>query len=244
MYRRLKRAGVWHGPDLSEINGHPLVHDILSTLGLLESNHEEGLSTERFEEDCQALQAKFVQNGSISRRRGSYPTATAYKTTHHRQSANQYISDQAQETADVSDTLPSSSIGSTDWTSPSTQGSTPATSSTGCWPESGAVPNQLSPHLISPTTGRQPDETSIGILPSSSNALLGTLPPLFDNTQIMEDARLQLPSASTTVMNGMDLWFDDPLLSHSESAFLNEFQGQNRMQNLVLAQGGCFGFDF
>lgn len=35
MYRRLQTAGMWEGPTVAEVEGDPLVHDILAGLGLL-----------------------------------------------------------------------------------------------------------------------------------------------------------------------------------------------------------------
>lgn len=41
MYRRLLRAGAWDSKLVQELDGRPSVHDLLSTLGVLELGEEE-----------------------------------------------------------------------------------------------------------------------------------------------------------------------------------------------------------
>jgi hypothetical protein len=72
MYQRLQKASAWEGPSLDETSGHPLTHDILSALNLLESKHDDSGEPETFEENCDKLQSKMVSEGAnYVRRRGS-----------------------------------------------------------------------------------------------------------------------------------------------------------------------------
>lgn len=71
-YKRLKNARAWSGPALTEHSGHPLTHDILSALNLLEARHDSTGQAESFEEDCQKLQSRLVAEGAgYVQRRGS-----------------------------------------------------------------------------------------------------------------------------------------------------------------------------
>jgi hypothetical protein len=73
LYRRLLAGQAWNGTALSESNGHPLTHDILAALNLLEIKRDGRSDAETFEEDCQKLQAKFIANGApFIERRGSF----------------------------------------------------------------------------------------------------------------------------------------------------------------------------
>jgi len=74
MYRRLSAAQAWTGPSLSEANGHPLTHDILRALNLLETKHDGTGDAETFEEDCEKLQIKLLADGAgyVAPRRGSF----------------------------------------------------------------------------------------------------------------------------------------------------------------------------
>ena len=73
MYHRLSAAHAWSGPTLSEATGHPLTHDILASLNLLESKQDGSGELEAFEEDCQKLQTKLLANGAgYVHRRGSF----------------------------------------------------------------------------------------------------------------------------------------------------------------------------
>jgi hypothetical protein len=72
MYQRLQKASAWEGPSLDETSGHPLTHDILSALNLLELKHDDSGEPETFEENCDKLQSKMVSEGAnYVRRRGS-----------------------------------------------------------------------------------------------------------------------------------------------------------------------------
>ncbi|KAK3620042.1 Fluconazole resistance protein 1 [Elasticomyces elasticus] len=72
-YHRLDAAQVWSGPALSEANGHPLTHDILAALNLLESKHDGSGDMEIFEDDCQKLQSRLLADGAgYVHRRGSF----------------------------------------------------------------------------------------------------------------------------------------------------------------------------
>lgn len=72
-YRRLLNANAWPGEPLSEASGHPLTHDILATLDLLEPKNDGSGEHETFEEDCQKLQQRLVSEGaSFMARRSSF----------------------------------------------------------------------------------------------------------------------------------------------------------------------------
>lgn len=72
MYKRLQSVQGWTGPALPEANGHPLTHDILAALNLLESKHDGSGEPEVFEEDCHSLQSRLLADGaSYVQRRGS-----------------------------------------------------------------------------------------------------------------------------------------------------------------------------
>lgn len=89
MYRRLNRVGAWPGPDLFEPNGHPLVHDMLSTLGLLEKGCESTQPKQKFEDDCEVLRTKLVQDDH----RSTTSTARSPKSTPDTKSSNCWISE-------------------------------------------------------------------------------------------------------------------------------------------------------
>lgn len=73
MYRKLLDAQAWTGPPLPEPSGHPLTHDILAALNLLESKPDGSGEAEGFEEDCQKMQSTLLAHGSgFAQRRGSY----------------------------------------------------------------------------------------------------------------------------------------------------------------------------
>ena len=73
MYHRLLAGQSWPGPTLSETNGHPLTHDILAALNLLEMKHDGSGEIETFEEDPQKLQSRLLADGAgFMQRRGSF----------------------------------------------------------------------------------------------------------------------------------------------------------------------------
>ena len=79
MYRRLLAGQSWSGPALSEANGHPLTHDILAALNLLEQKHDGSGDMEVFEEDCDNLQKKLLADGAgYMRRRGSFSSESEH----------------------------------------------------------------------------------------------------------------------------------------------------------------------
>ena len=82
MYHRLQKASAWDGPSLDETSGHPLTHDILSALDLLEPKHDDSGETEVFEENCDKLQSRMLSEGSgFSHRRGSLSSDSEH--SHH-----------------------------------------------------------------------------------------------------------------------------------------------------------------
>lgn len=64
MYRRLRNGQQWTGGPLPETNGHPLTHDILAGLDLLEAKHDGSGELESFEEDCARLQSRLLAEGA------------------------------------------------------------------------------------------------------------------------------------------------------------------------------------
>ncbi|KAK0333534.1 Fluconazole resistance protein 1 [Friedmanniomyces endolithicus] len=88
-YRRLKAAHAWTGPALTESNGHPLTHDILHALHLLESRVDGSGELETFEEDCQKLQSRLLADGAgYVHRRGSFSSDSDHSQHHNSQSRN------------------------------------------------------------------------------------------------------------------------------------------------------------
>ncbi|KAK4551493.1 Fluconazole resistance protein 1 [Recurvomyces mirabilis] len=72
MYQRLQAVQAWPGATLPETNGHPLTHDMLAALDLLEMKQDGSGEVETFEGDCDKLQAKLVAHGAgFVQRRGS-----------------------------------------------------------------------------------------------------------------------------------------------------------------------------
>lgn len=73
LYRRSLAGQSWSGPSLSEASGHPLTHDILSALHLLEPKSDGSDQMETFEEDVQKLQTRLLADGAgYLQRRGSF----------------------------------------------------------------------------------------------------------------------------------------------------------------------------
>ncbi|KAK4549265.1 hypothetical protein LTR36_007724 [Oleoguttula mirabilis] len=84
MYKRLQNAQAWVDPSLPEVNGHPLTHDILAALGLLETKHDGSGDTEVFEEDCRNLQSKLLADGAgLVQRRGSFSSESEHSQHDH-----------------------------------------------------------------------------------------------------------------------------------------------------------------
>lgn len=90
MYRRLLAGQPWSGPALSEANGHPLTHDILSALNLLEQKHDGSGDMEAFEDDCDNLQKKLLADGAgYMRRRGSFSSESEHSQHGNNRSPHQ-----------------------------------------------------------------------------------------------------------------------------------------------------------
>lgn len=80
-YRRLLAANLWPGPELDEREGHPLTHDILSALDILQ--HKLDGSVEMFEDDTEKLQQRLLAHGApYMHRRGSISSDSDHSTTH------------------------------------------------------------------------------------------------------------------------------------------------------------------
>jgi hypothetical protein len=73
LYSRLQRGESWPGQPLREASsGHPLTHDILERLHLLNSPSENGSNYEGFDDDCNRMQRKLLEKGApYTRRRAS-----------------------------------------------------------------------------------------------------------------------------------------------------------------------------
>lgn len=85
MYKRLRTAGAWSADELAEANGHPLTHDILAALDLLESKNDGSGEMEAFEEDCGKLQSKLISEGAgYTHRRGSFSSESDQSQGHTR----------------------------------------------------------------------------------------------------------------------------------------------------------------
>ncbi|KAF2166230.1 hypothetical protein M409DRAFT_55093 [Zasmidium cellare ATCC 36951] len=89
MYKRLVAANAWTGAALSETNGHPLTHDILAALDLLESKQDGSGEMETFEEDCAKLQSKLIAEGAgFTQRRGSFSSDSEHSQHGHARSVS------------------------------------------------------------------------------------------------------------------------------------------------------------
>jgi hypothetical protein len=89
MYRRMRQGEPWKGPKLSEATGHPLTHDILAALGLLEAKHDGTGDMETFEEDCERIQSKLIADGAgYVRRRGSFSSDSEHSSHGHSKSTS------------------------------------------------------------------------------------------------------------------------------------------------------------
>jgi len=73
LYSRCLKKEGWLGAPLNEAqNGHPLTHDILERLDLLQTSSDGSPNYEEFEEDTQKLQMKLIRQGAqYANRRGS-----------------------------------------------------------------------------------------------------------------------------------------------------------------------------
>ena len=90
MYTRLLSGQPWEGTALSESNGHPLTHDILAALNLLETKHDGSGEHETFEEDCQKLQTRLVADGAgYTHRRGSFSSDSEHSQQGHGRTTSQ-----------------------------------------------------------------------------------------------------------------------------------------------------------
>lgn len=91
MYKRLLAANAWKGSVLSETNGHPLTHDILAALDLLEMKHDGSGEVEAFEEDCSRLQSRLIAEGAgFTQRRGSFSSDSENSQQGHTRSMSQH----------------------------------------------------------------------------------------------------------------------------------------------------------
>lgn len=73
LYSRLQKGETWPGQALHESSGgHPLTHDILERLDLLQPSSDNSSNYEGFEDDCNRMQQKLLERGApFTRRRGS-----------------------------------------------------------------------------------------------------------------------------------------------------------------------------
>lgn len=88
MYHRMLAANMWDGPTLSEATGHPLTHDILAAMGLLEKKHDSD-ETIAFEDDVEKLQARLIADGAVmTKRRGSVSSESDSQSIHRAHSSS------------------------------------------------------------------------------------------------------------------------------------------------------------
>lgn len=59
-YRLLKEANAWSGPPLAETDGHPLTHDLLAALHVLEPDYEITKANTIFEEDYDKIRSSLI----------------------------------------------------------------------------------------------------------------------------------------------------------------------------------------
>jgi hypothetical protein len=65
LYRRLLAGEGWEGPPLEAVTGgHPLTHDILERLDLLQQSPDSPIHLDHFEEEPERLQELLVRNGA------------------------------------------------------------------------------------------------------------------------------------------------------------------------------------
>lgn len=84
MYHRLLAGERWTGARLSEAAGHPLTHDILAALNLLEAKDDGSSEMEAFEDDCEKLQARLYRAGAPSvARKGSFSSDSDHSQHSH-----------------------------------------------------------------------------------------------------------------------------------------------------------------
>ncbi|KAF2723388.1 hypothetical protein K431DRAFT_220005 [Polychaeton citri CBS 116435] len=89
MYRQLLDAGAWSSSQLDDHNGHPLTHDILSALNLLEVKQDGSGDMEKFEDDCQKLQSRLLSEGAaLVHRRGSVSSESEHSQHSHARNSN------------------------------------------------------------------------------------------------------------------------------------------------------------
>lgn len=92
-YRRLIAANLWPGAPLDEHEGHPLTHDILSTLDIIHIK-DDSSSDHHFEEDTDRLQRRLVAQGApFIHRRGSFSSDSEHSTTHSHKRARSVVAD-------------------------------------------------------------------------------------------------------------------------------------------------------
>ncbi|KAF2196651.1 hypothetical protein GQ43DRAFT_382776 [Delitschia confertaspora ATCC 74209] len=84
MYRLLVNGQGWPGAPLPEAQGgHPLTHDILERLDLLQPTSEGGSAYEPFEEDYTRIQQRLLEKGATyTHRRGSTSSGSDHDHSH------------------------------------------------------------------------------------------------------------------------------------------------------------------
>lgn len=90
LYHRLLEASAWGGVPLEEAGGHPLTHDILSALNLLEPEPDGSRCLEGFGENRETQQSKLIfEDTGYSRR----PFSSGSGHSHHDHSRKASIDD-------------------------------------------------------------------------------------------------------------------------------------------------------
>lgn len=83
LYTRLQKGQSWPGAPLRNAQGgHPLTHDILERLDLLHPSNDSGSNYDGFEEDCNRMQQKLLEEGApFTRRRASVSSESEHDHT-------------------------------------------------------------------------------------------------------------------------------------------------------------------
>ncbi|KAK4990663.1 Fluconazole resistance protein 1 [Elasticomyces elasticus] len=93
MYHRLLSGQGWPGPPLSEAKGHPLTHDILAQLDVLEPRQQSSEELNVFEEDFRRLQERLLSGDATdAQRRSSTSSDSEFSQLGHSRSESQCTS--------------------------------------------------------------------------------------------------------------------------------------------------------
>lgn len=228
-YRRLCAATAWPGAPLVEHSGHPLTHDILARLELLEPKHDGSGEMEVFEEDCKNLQNRLLSDGApFVRRRGSFSSDSDHSHTQRHARHSSYSS--ARETPVPSKAQP---IFEENWCF---QPASPESSSQSPAPKSGSSRHSVKPSPLGTEAFKRDDylpshwsdvEPAADVFMRSQFAI--QVPALHDGYQPLMDSYVQAmdladldngnlaysphfsTQAQTSSMYGLQEWTNEPM---------------------------------